>query len=150
MADRILEQIRKNIRLEESVLSKSYYPPGRERSFEMKLRILAFFIVVLLTAGCNKASQTSNPAWLDQLIQQIENDPVANPPLSVWSYEYNGQVVYYVPSHCCDIPSAVFDAQGTYVCAPDGGFTGGGDGKCSDFFDKRTNEQLIWQDSRSR
>lgn len=116
----------------------------------MKLRILAFLAVILLLASCAQATQSSNPAWLDQLIKKFESDPVANPPLSIWKYEYNGQVVYFVPAHCCDITSVVYDAQGNIICAPDGGIAGRGDGKCSDFFAKRTNEQLIWQDSRNQ
>ncbi len=116
----------------------------------MKLRILLLLTVLIILAGCTQAAQSSNPAWLDQLIKEFESDPVANPPLSIWKYEYNGQMVYFVPAHCCDITSIVYDAQGTVVCAPDGGLTGKGDGKCSDFFDKRMGEQLIWQDSRTQ
>jgi hypothetical protein len=116
----------------------------------MKLRILAI-IIILLLAGCAlQAGQSSNPAWLDKLIQQFQSEPAANPPLSVWKYEYNGQVVYYVPAHCCDIASVVYDSAGITMCSPDGGIAGKGDGKCSDFFAKRTNEQLIWLDSRTR
>jgi hypothetical protein len=36
------------------------------------------------------------------------------------------------------------------MCAPDGGFTGKGDGKCTYFFDARTNEKLIWEDERKQ
>jgi hypothetical protein len=114
----------------------------------MKFRILAVYMLFILLAACAQATQTKNPAWVDQMIKELEKDPVANPPLSVWKYEYNGRVVYFVPAHCCDITSIVYDAEGNMVCAPDGGITGKGDGKCSDFFDQRTNEQLIWQDSR--
>jgi len=116
----------------------------------MKLRVLAILIMLLLLAGCAQATQSANPAWVDKLIEKFSSDPVANPPLSIWKYEYNGQVVYFVPQHCCDITSMLYDAQGIYLCAPDGGIAGKGDGKCSDFFDKRTGEQLIWQDSRTR
>ncbi len=116
----------------------------------MKLRFLAIFALIILLAGCSQATQSANPAWLDQLIKKFESEPVANPPLSVWKYEYNNQTVYFVPAHCCDIPSTLYDAQGTILCAPDGGFTGKGDGKCSDFFSNRSGEQLIWQDSRTK
>jgi len=115
----------------------------------MKLRILAVIILIFLLVGCAQTTQTGNPAWLDKLIQKFESDPVGNPPLSVWKYDYKGQVVYFVPAHCCDITSLVYDAEGTILCSPDGGITGKGDGKCSDFFDQRTNEQLIWQDTRT-
>lgn len=116
----------------------------------MKLRILAFVAALILLAGCAQVTQASNPVWLDQLIQKFESDPIANPPLSVWKYEYNDQVVYFIPQHCCDITSVLYDAEGAILCAPDGGIAGRGDGKCTDFFDKRSNEQLIWQDGRTR
>lgn len=116
----------------------------------MKLRILATLALLILLTACAQSTQATNPAWLDQMIKKFESDPVANPPLSVWKYEYKDQVVYFVPAHCCDITSLVYDTQGTILCAPDGGIAGRGDGKCSDFFDQRTNEQLIWQDSRTR
>jgi hypothetical protein len=74
---------------------------------------------------------------------------VGNPPLSIWRYEYNRQSVYFVPAHCCDIASVVYDSTGTVFCSPDGGITGKGDGKCPDFFEQRTGEQLIWQDART-
>jgi hypothetical protein len=115
----------------------------------MKFHTLAVFMLLFLLAACAQATQTKNPAWVDQMIKKFEKDPVANPPLSVWKYEYSGQVVYFVPAHCCDITSVVYDAEGNMVCAPDGGITGKGDGKCSDFFDQRSNEQLIWQDGRT-
>ena len=116
----------------------------------MKLRIIAIIVLLLLLAGCTQAAQSGNPAWVDKLIKQFESDPVGNPPLSIWKYEYNGQTVYFVPAHCCDITSVVYDAEGAVLCAPDGGLTGKGDGKCSDFFDQRSGEQLIWQDTRTR
>lgn len=116
----------------------------------MKLRLLAIVVVLFLLASCAQAAQTGNPTWVDELIKKFERDPVGNPPLSIWKYEYNGQVVYFVPAHCCDITSVVYDAEGNFICAPDGGITGRGDGKCSDFFDQRTEEQLVWQDARTR
>ncbi len=116
----------------------------------MILRLLALIAILILLASCVQATQSTNPAWLDQLIKKYESDPATNPPLSIWKYEYNGQAVYFVPQHCCDITSLLYDAQGTILCAPDGGITGKGDGKCSDFFEKRTGEQLVWQDSRTK
>jgi hypothetical protein len=116
----------------------------------MKRLLFILAIGVIFLAGCSQAIQTGNPAWVDQLIKQVESDPVGNPPLSIWRYEYNGQVVYYIPAQCCDQYSTLFDAQGNVLCAPDGGFIGGGDGRCPNFFRQRTDEQLIWQDARTR
>lgn len=115
----------------------------------MKSRFLAIIIIMIIfLAGCSQANQTGNPGWVDKLIKEIESQPVGNPPLSIWRYEYNSQEVYFVPAHCCDIPSVVYDLSGTILCSPDGGITGAGDGRCDDFFTQRTHEQLIWQDPR--
>jgi hypothetical protein len=116
----------------------------------MKVIVLTIVGVIIFLAGCAPTSQTTNPAWVDKLITQFKTDPVGNPPQSIWSYEYNGQVVYFIPAQCCDMYSTLYDAYGNIICAPDGGLTGKGDGKCTDFFSQRANEQLIWMDTRTR
>lgn len=88
------------------------------------------------------------PEWLTGLIQRLENEPVANPPALIAQYEYNGQPVYFVPQRCCDIFSDLFDADGSLIAHPDGGITGRGDGRASDFFQERKDEQVIWRDHR--
>jgi hypothetical protein len=88
------------------------------------------------------------PAWVQDLITQFESQPVANPPLSISRYQYQGQTVYYVPPRCCDIWSDLYDADGNIICHPDGGFTGAGNGQCPDFFTERTGGTLIWEDPR--
>jgi hypothetical protein len=86
--------------------------------------------------------------WLTTLIQQLQEEKPANPPARIYRYIYNNQEVYYLMGRCCDIPSKLFNLKGEVICAPDGGITGKGDGKCPDFFEKRTNETLIWEDKR--
>ena len=63
---------------------------------------------------------------------------------------FNIENGYYVPPQCCDQFSTLYDADGAVICAPDGGITGRGDGKCPDFFQSRTNEKLFWEDSRTQ
>jgi hypothetical protein len=116
----------------------------------LKTRLLLIVVITILLAGCAQTTQAGNPDWVNQLIRTFENQPVGNPPQSIWRYEYNDQAVYYVPAQCCDQYSTLYDVEGNVLCAPDGGFTGDGDGKCSDFFTQRTHEQLVWQDSRTR
>jgi hypothetical protein len=43
----------------------------------------------------------------------------------------------------------LYDAAGKSMCAPDGGFSGQGDGKCPDFFQASGNKKLIWKDTRA-
>ncbi|MBC8051936.1 MAG: hypothetical protein H7Y13_02625 [Sphingobacteriaceae bacterium] len=85
---------------------------------------------------------------MSEVIKDIESEHVSNPPRSVWQYTYHGKIVYYIPAICCDIPSRLLDNECKLICNPDGGFTGAGDGKCTDFLTARTDEKLIWQDKR--
>ncbi len=57
---------------------------------------------------------------------------------------YKGKKVYYVVMPCCDFFNEVYDANCKYLGAPDGGFTGKGDGKIPDFFEVAKGEKLIW------
>jgi hypothetical protein len=90
------------------------------------------------------------PEWLSKLIEREKAGPPANPPARVVRYTYRGQVVYYIPPRCCDVPSRLYDRDGKLICSPDGGRTGGGDHQCADFFKTRKDEKLIWKDTRSR
>jgi uncharacterized protein DUF6970 len=115
----------------------------------MRTSATALLLAVALTAACTTDATVGNdPEWLVTLIQELENQPVANPPAFIARYDYQGQVVYYLPARCCDIPSNVYSAAGTIICHADGGFSGGGDGRCSDFLAARKNERIIWRDRR--
>lgn len=94
------------------------------------------------------APERALPAWLEARIEKFQREPVANPPRTVWRYRYRDATVFYFPPHCCDIPGELADAEGTRLCAPDGGITGRGDGKCADFFATRTEPQRVWADPR--
>ncbi len=111
-----------------------------------------FFLVVLsvLFVNCKHATPIDEiPAWLADLIAKFQNEPVSNPPRSIWRYDYKGRTVYYVPEICCDQLSTLYDAYGSVMCHPSGGYAGAGDGRCPDFFQERTDEMLIWRDSRT-
>lgn len=122
---------------------------------DMYITLTRILTVVLfcLAVSCKSTdtpATTTNPQapWLSDLIQQLEQDAPANPPAKIYSYTYNNQQVYYLTGRCCDIPSKLFDKDGNKLCEPDGGITGKGDGRCSDFFEKRSNETIIWEDKR--
>jgi hypothetical protein len=90
----------------------------------------------------------SVPDCVNATIEKIKKEPVWNPRAKVYRYTYNGNKVYFIPPHCCDFPSILLNESCQTICSPDGGLSGGGDGKCTDFFDKRTNEELVWRDER--
>lgn len=88
------------------------------------------------------------PKWLEDKIQAHLTEKKANPPVHIYSYQYNGATVYFETSPCCDQYTNLYAADGTIICHPDGGLTGRGDGKCADFSKNRTEERLVWQDPR--
>jgi len=53
-------------------------------------------------------------------------------------YAWNGSDVYLTDFGCCDRFIEVYDLQCNYLCAPEGGLTAGGDGRCPDFHDDAT------------
>lgn len=108
-------------------------------------------MIALGVAACGAqpaGDKAQVPAAVARLIQDMKNQPVADPPAYLASYEYSGRVVYYVPPRCCDIFGNLYDAQGKIICHPDGGLAGHGDGQCPDFFSQRTHETVIWRDTR--
>jgi Domain of unknown function (DUF6970) len=118
-------------------------------AFRLQLVLLAF----LMSVACANNpvapdSANSVPAWLTALTHEVVAQPVANPPAFIARYDYNGQSVYFLPQHCCDVMSVLYRTDGSLMCRPDGGLTGAGDGRCADFFVERKNEQIIWRDAR--
>ncbi|RYU81070.1 DUF6970 domain-containing protein [Hymenobacter persicinus] len=91
---------------------------------------------------------TARPQWLETRIQNHLAEKKQNPPVHIYRYRYNDQVVYFETAPCCDQFSTVYDAKGKVLCHPDGGITGRGDGQCADFTKNRTAEMLVWQDPR--
>jgi hypothetical protein len=99
--------------------------------------------------GVDYRGEDRFPNRLIELINNLKESPVTNPPSTVIQYKYNGNTVYYLPPACCDIMGELYDVDGILLCHPDGGMTGQGDGYCPDFFSTRTNEVMIWEDYRS-
>jgi hypothetical protein len=91
---------------------------------------------------------TARPAWLETRIQNHLAEKKQNPPIHIYRYQYNDQVVYFETAACCDQFSTLYDRRGKVLCHPEGGFTGRGDGQCPDFTKNRTSEMLVWQDPR--
>jgi hypothetical protein len=116
----------------------------------MKRVYVLVLVLSMLTVGCSLSNVLDNPPWVWKLIVQYQLRPVGNPPQSIWQYEFQGKTVYYIPPQCCDMYGYLYDAEGTYICAPDGGFDGKGDGQCPNFFSERMGERLVWKDLRDR
>lgn len=112
-------------------------------------KFLFFFVLVGGLFSCDKLDLSpGTPICIIKKIKKIKSAEIRNPPAKVWRYEFKGQIVYYITAYCCDIPSELYDSDCNFICSPDGGITGNGDNKCPDFFNSRTKEVLVWEDSR--
>jgi hypothetical protein len=103
----------------------------------MKRSFILFAIVVLIFGCENEKVLRGTPECIENMINEMAADQVWNPPAKVYSYTYNGSTVYFIPQRCCDIPSSLMDDNCNYICSPDGGIGGGGNGECDDFFETR-------------
>lgn len=113
------------------------------------MRLSSALLPLVCTSGLAAATPPADsPVFVAQLIAAFRAAPPTTPRASILRYAYRGQTVYFVPARCCDIPSTLYDAGGRRLCEPDGGFVGGGDGRCPDFFERRGGETLVWKDLR--
>ena len=91
-------------------------------------------------------TSTANlPACLASQLNKIENNQYDNPPVKIDEYEYLGKRMFLFTAACCDQYNILFDENCKGTCAPSGGITGRGDGKCSDFNDKAKFVRTIWK-----
>lgn len=110
----------------------------------MKQLSILMLAMVLLSACSKKLI----PSCVQQKIDEIKAQPKWNPPAEVNEYEYKGQRVFLFTADCCDQFISLIDQNCNYVCAPSGGITGSGDGKCKDFFQVAKHIRLVWKDAR--
>jgi hypothetical protein len=126
----------------------------------MKYLLLLLIGPVMMSETCKKKKDTATtdtngdpritgiPACIQQRIDSIKKEPKWNPPAEVNEYTYNGKTVYLFSSPCCDFFNPVYGSDCNYICAPTGGFTGKGDGKCEDFNSTAKHVKLVWKDDR--
>jgi Domain of unknown function (DUF6970) len=116
-------------------------------------RVILFSAIILLLffAGCSELQPEGTPPWLTTYISECEadtsNDITYNTD-QIWRYEYKGNIVFYFMSGCCDFYNWVYDYDGNLMGAPDGGYTGLGDGRLTDWATKKSNGELLWTKPR--
>ena len=81
----------------------------------------------------NREPADSLPLCIRKLLDEKNKETPPNPPVKMEEYFYNDKPVYLITAQCCDFFNAVYDQNCTIICAPSGGITGKGDGKCEDF-----------------
>lgn len=114
-------------------------------------RLLSWLLMAGLLSAFQCESKEPQPCpydFVEKTIAKLEAQPKQNPVAELVAYTYQGATVYYVPSPCCDQYNTLYDACGQELCAPDGGATGKGDGRCADFATQATDRRVIWRDPR--
>jgi hypothetical protein len=117
----------------------------------MKFRLSIPFVLAGMNLASGLAIGQELPRFVEQLIRRYEAGPETSSPGSIWQYEYDGTTVFHVPlsRNCCDRYSILYDRSGEVVCRPDGGFAGGGDGKCPEFIAQRQHGVEVRRDART-
>jgi hypothetical protein len=116
--------------------------------------IVIYGLILAMVGFCRKENMntdcfpTNIPLCIQAKIDEIKKEARWNPPAEVNEYLYNGKKVYLFTSDCCDQFITLVDATCNSVCAPSGGITGAGDGRCPDFYKEAMHLRLVWKDPR--
>lgn len=112
----------------------------------MSARHLLLVVVSAICAACMffKTISAEKASEVEQ-IQAILKKQADSKAESILRYKYKGNVVYLALMPCCDRYNLLLDLNYRILCAPSGGFTGNGDGKCIDFESLKQEEKLLWQ-----
>ncbi len=114
----------------------------------MKLSILFVLTITILYSCGGINAQEPIPECIQEKITAFKAEPVADPPLDIYQYTHNNELVYLISAPCCDIYTQLVNSNCEIICHPSGGITGAGDLKCGDIIEKMTDKKLIWKDKR--
>jgi hypothetical protein len=112
----------------------------------MRISFLLITVLALSAISCHK--NYTDYSCINSKIAQIKSKARWNPPAEVNEYLYQGKTVFLFSADCCDQFYELYDENCNLLCAPSGGFTGNGDGKCPDFSTQAKHIRLVWKDSR--
>ncbi len=85
------------------------------------------------------------PKCVQKIIDEGKKETPSTAPIQVDEYLFKGKKVYLFTAPCCDFYNEVYDENCKKICAPTGGFTGAGDGKCTEFFKEAKLVKNIWK-----
>jgi len=107
----------------------------------MKAGVVFLICILIGFTGCE---QIDLPSDVPDCVKKLIRDNQTNPQ-KVWRYRYQKEIDYLVLPDCCDQFISLYTSQCTFICAPSGGFSGNGDGKCPGFYQDAENGELIWE-----
>lgn len=90
------------------------------------------FIALLLGCSSSNTRYVSpySARWVRQQIRAFEMPTREAPSRVTGKVVYGDEPFYSIPSPCCDKYDYLYDSRGGILCAPSGGLTGRGDGRC--------------------
>lgn len=116
---------------------------------QITIILFVFVGLGLFLSACEKLNLAVDvSSCIEEKIRDIKKEALLNPPVQVWKWEVDGNTYFYFTSDCCDQYNYLYDKDCNVVCAPDGGFTGNGDGNCPDF-NEEIMKTLVWEDDRN-
>lgn len=110
----------------------------------MKYLFILLVFPFLSASDCSK-KKDAMPTCLAEMITERTKEIPPSPPEQIDEYLYNDKTVYLVTAPCCDQFDVVYDENCKEICAPSGGITGKGDGKCEDFFKTAKQIKVLWK-----
>ena len=110
--------------------------------------VIVLFLLVACHREADEPTPNEVPACIQLIIGQNGRGTTNDNYLAIYRYKYQKRYVYFGEADCCDQYNLLFDNNCQVLCAPNGGFTGGGDGKCPDFFKEATEETELWRRSQ--
>ncbi|MBI9041575.1 hypothetical protein [Lutibacter sp.] len=113
----------------------------------LKFTLASFFLITVLTGCPTDETSEEIPVCIKNKIAEILTTEVTNPPTKIWKWEVDAKTYFYITSDCCDQYNYLYTNKCELVCAPDGGFTGNGDGNCPSFKGE-IKKTMVWEDSR--
>jgi hypothetical protein len=119
---------------------------------KIKMRTMkkSFIPVILIIVLFNSCASEDLPAEISSCMEDKINELKRNAspePKQLWRWTVDNKTYYHVISDCCDFYNYLYDSNCRAVCAPDGGFSGAGDGQCPSF-DSPIEKVLLWEDDR--
>ena len=129
----------------------------------MLIRLLLIPGLFILSCGSTKTNQSLEkkdslvnlttegenaiPPCIKKKIGSFKLKQKHEQPQKVLENVYKGKKVYYVEMPCCDFFNELYDSNCRLLGHPDGGFTGKGDGKLTDFSKDGKSGRMIWKNN---
>ena len=121
----LLSQVRKISRLIEVAPIASLKARFRSSALTTIVLVHTLFLLMACTTQVDRERKPDN-AMFDSLYREV----FSKSNTTIERHLIDGKTYYFSRAPCCDRGGNLYDAAGKYICNPNGGFAGQGDGRC--------------------